>query len=198
MPSLPPNPPLPASPDVDATSPLQWAFHLGVLALICLLAFPCFTREQPWTLLDYGNLAFHEAGHYFLMPFISSPFIVSLGGTLGQLFVPAAFTVYFALQRQGFAAFATTFWLGQNLVNVSIYMRDARVMLLPLLGGGEDGEGHDWNFLFGQMKLLHESVAIAQRTRFLATVIMLVGLGGMAAWLFARRPRSAASDADTL
>lgn len=172
----------------EATSRGQWWMHLAMAVVVCLFAYPYFTRDQPWTLLDYGNLAFHEAGHYFLMPFISSQFIVSLGGTLGQLFVPTAFTIYFATQRQTFAAAVTTFWLGQNLVNVSMYMRDAKVMLLPLLGGGEDGEGHDWNFLFGQMKWLHESVIIADRTRLVATLIMIVGLGGMAWWLWTNRP----------
>lgn len=172
----------------DLTRAGRWWLHLVMFGVVCLFAYPCFNRDQPWTLLDYANLPFHEAGHYILMPFVSSHFIVSAGGTLGQLFVPTAFTVYFVLQRQAFAAFCTTFWLGQNLVNVSVYMRDAKVMLLPLLGGGEDGEGHDWNFLFGQMKLLHESVVIADRTRLLATLVMMAGLGGMIGWLWTNRP----------
>lgn len=183
--------------DVDEAARIgQWWLHLVMLTVVCLFAYPYFTRDQPWTLLDYGNLAFHEAGHYFLMPFISSPFIISLGGTLGQLFVPTAFTIYFGVRRQRFAAACTTFWLGQNLVNVSVYMRDAKVMLLPLLGGGEDGEGHDWNYLFGQMKWLHESVIIADRTRVLATLIMTIGLGGMAWWLWAHRPGAPPAPSD--
>jgi hypothetical protein len=154
------------------------AFHAAVFVLVCGLAVPCFTRAQPQTLLDYANLPFHEAGHYILMPFFGH-FIVSLGGTVGQLFVPSAFAVYFGLRRDWFPMAACVFWLGQNLVNVSVYMHDAKVMLLPLFGGGEDGEGHDWNYLFGQMKLLHESTAIADRVRLLAAVVMSAGLAGM-------------------
>ena len=66
-----------------------------------------------------------------------------LGGTLFQLLVPAAFTV--ALWRAGDRHGATVplWWLGQSLWNVSVYAKDARSQLLPLVGGGE----HDWAFL---------------------------------------------------
>lgn len=171
------------------TASNRWWFHAVAFALVCWFAIPYFTQTQPWTMLDYANLPFHEAGHYILMPFFGR-FIVQLGGTLGQLFVPLAFAIYFGWRRDWFPMWLTLFWLGQNLVNVSIYMRDAKLMLLPLFGGGEDGEGHDWNYLFGQMKLLHESGVIADRTRVLATLLMLVGLGGAAGCLVRFRPAS--------
>ena len=58
---------------------------LFALLVAFWFAYPCLTRSQPYTLLDYADLVFHEAGHAVLAAFVSSPFVVSLGGTLGQL-----------------------------------------------------------------------------------------------------------------
>jgi hypothetical protein len=43
----------------------------------------------------------HEAGHLFFSWF--GEFIGVIGGTVGQLFVPVAFTVYFFIQREFFS-----------------------------------------------------------------------------------------------
>jgi hypothetical protein len=69
--------------------------------------------------------------------------------------VPLAFTVYFLLRRELFSSSVTLFWTGQNLFNISVYVRDARAMALPLVsvGGGEDTI-HDWNYLLSHTGLL--------------------------------------------
>ena len=53
---------------------------------------------DPWCFLDYANLAFHEAGHLFLIPFGTT--MHYLGGTIGQILVPCALAVWF-LFKQG-------------------------------------------------------------------------------------------------
>jgi hypothetical protein len=65
-----------------------------------------------------------------------------------------------ALWRQGDRHGATVplWWLGQNCWNIAVYVRDARVQDLPLVGGGE----HDWALLLGRAGLLHRDLEISR------------------------------------
>jgi hypothetical protein len=129
--------------------------------------------ESTWCFLDYVNLAFHEAGHLFLGFGIST--LHYLGGTLGQLLVPAGLVAWFLL-REGkpFAAAVCLWWFGQNLINIAIYMADARALALPLVGGGD----HDWNELFFRFGLLTEPAVerVSSATHAVGVVVMLLGL----------------------
>jgi hypothetical protein len=140
--------------------------------------------------LDLVNLAFHEAGHLFLAPFGETLHV--LGGTLGQLAVPAGLAAYFLrARRDRFAAAACVWWAGENLVHIAVYMADARDLALPLVGGGE----HDWNTLFYSFGLLGQDsvAAIAGVTRALGVLVMWGALGGAACLVSQWR----ASGADT-
>jgi hypothetical protein len=109
---------------------------------------------QPHCFLDWVNLPFHEAGHLFLAPF--GRLLHFLGGTLMQLVVPALLAASFLKRRSPFSASACLWWLGESLLNVSVYMGDARDLRLELVGGGE----HDWNEIFYRLGLLdQDSVA---------------------------------------
>jgi hypothetical protein len=137
-----------------------WTFSLG-------------TGLSTWCFLDYINLAFHEAGHIFLG--FAGKTLHYLGGTLGQLLVPAALAAWFLLrEEQPFAAALCCWWLGESLVNVSIYMADARSLQLPLVGGGD----HDWNELFYRFGMLSEGAVntTAGITHLLGAAVMLIGL----------------------
>ncbi len=74
----------------------------------------------------------------------------------------------------------------ESLINVSVYMADARELNLPLVGGGD----HDWNELFYRFGLLgEESVArVAGTTHLFGTLIMIIGVGW---WLYFVLPTSA-------
>ena len=129
------------------------------------------------SVLDWVDLPFHEAGHLFFSPFGSTAHY--LGGTLGQLVVPAGLCCYFLLRRgEPLGAALCGFWLGQSLVNVSVYMADARTLELELVGGGD----HDWNELFYRFGLLGESAVrrVSGLTHALGVAVMLCGLG----WAF--------------
>jgi len=124
-------------------------------------------------LLDLVNLPFHEAGHVFLAPF--GHILHVLGGTLGQLAVPAVLGWYFLVRRSdAFASSFCTWWFGENLINISTYMADARAQVLPLVGGGE----HDWTELFFRWHTLDEPsvVRISSATRGAGEVVMLLGV----------------------
>lgn len=149
------------------------------LALFLVLAWWTLRLGTGWAdgcFLDLVNLAFHEAGHVFLTPFGRT--VHFLGGTFGQLFVPALLVWYFLFRRpQRAGAAFCLWWFGENLVNVARYMADARKLQMPLVGGGE----HDWNELFFTFGLLDEDSVhlISATTHLVGVVIMIIGL----AWL---------------
>jgi hypothetical protein len=151
------------------------AFY-GRAALLLLLAWWALrlgTGSSERCLVDGANLAFHEAGHLFF-GFCGST-MHFLGGTLGQLLVPAALGVYFLFwQRQPFASAVCLWWAGESLVDVAGYMADARTLALPLVGGGT----HDWNWLFYRFGLLTEPAVngISSTTHLIGVVLMLIGL----------------------
>ena len=120
------------------------------------------TATYRW--LDSLDLAIHEAGHLIFA--FGGEFLGLSGGTLAQLLIPAAFTV--TLWRQGDRHGATVplWWLGQNCVNIAVYIRDARVQELPLVGGGE----HDWFLLLDRFGMLESEVAIGRAVVFVGAM----------------------------
>ena len=118
--------------------------NLFVIALVASAYFLYYVfTYTDWHFIDNVNLIIHEAGHVIFMPF--GTFLYILGGSLFQVLFPAVFVYYFYRQQSFFEASLLLFWVGQNLLNVSVYASDAVVMQLPLLGG--DNVGHDWNNL---------------------------------------------------
>ena len=137
---------------------------LGVWSL--LLAW----RDNPWSFLDWINLAFHEAGHLFLLPFGET--LHFLGGTIFQLLIPLGLTLHFLYRSSPFSASACLWWFGQNFLGIATYMADARELKLPLVGGGEN----DWNHLLYDWGLLGEdSVRALSSATHGAGVIFMVG-----------------------
>ncbi|UCF41635.1 MAG: hypothetical protein JSW43_04720 [Gemmatimonadota bacterium] len=129
-------------------------------------------------LLDGVDLAIHEAGHVFFGLF--GEFMGFLGGTLFQLLIPVTFLGYFLQRHNRFAAAVMLWWVAQNLWNISVYVKDARDMLLPLVGGGQ----HDWNYLLEAIGQLHRAQEIGQAV-FVAGVlcaVVAVAWGLQQAW----------------
>jgi hypothetical protein len=174
----------------SATAPAWTPKRVGRLALVALLLWVTqrlATRAWSGCFLDLVNLAFHEAGHVFLRPF--GHVLHVLGGTLFQLLVPGLLVWYFLVRRrEAFAAAACVWWLGESLINVAVYMADARDLQLDLVGSGE----HDWNELFFRFHLLdEESVAsVSAATHGLGVALMLLGLAWAALFVLPRAVRS--------
>ena len=168
--------------------------RLGPAALLAVLAWwtaRLAVHPGSGLFLDRVNLAFHEAGHLFLIPFGST--LHYLGGTIGQLAVPAALVVTFrrSTPPRPLGAAVCVWWCGENLVNIAAYMADARSLALPLVGGGD----HDWNELFYRFGLLGEDSvrAVSGATLGLGLLVMLFGLGYGVAVAFFREPAEAAT-----
>jgi hypothetical protein len=116
-------------------------------------------------------------------------FLVAAGGTLAQLGLPLGFAVYFFWKRrEPFSACVALLWLFASMQNMGIYMKDARFLLLPLFGA-DPLDGHDWNYLFGQMRLLHRSVEIGGFFQGLGRLGMAGVLAGMLGLVVRGRPQ---------
>jgi hypothetical protein len=158
--------------DREGSSPAIWLYR-ALLVWLAWWALRLGSGAAAWCWLDLVNLAFHEAGHVFLQPFGKT--IHYLGGTIGQLAVPALLAGYFLLwQARPYASAVCVWWFGESLVNVSVYMADARRLALPLVGGGD----HDWNELFFRFGVLTEPdvAAISGAVRALGVLAMVAGL----------------------
>ncbi len=144
----------------------------GFVAATAIYGFVC--ARDVASFLDRVDLIPHEAGH-LLFGFLGE-FIGVLGGTIGQLLVPVGITIYFISQRQYFSSSVTVFWIGQNMFNISVYIKDASVMELPLVNIG-GGEGiHDWNYILLKLNVLAYDQRIGQVVYALGVLLIVVSV----------------------
>jgi hypothetical protein len=122
---------------------------IGTLVILPLACYYTLNRGQ-FTFIDYINLLIHEGGHGIFKFF--GKFIYTLGGTLMQIIIPGMFVVFYMIKKKKIMSQLFLIWLGQNLINISVYAADARAKKLPLLGGNK--VYHDWNWLLTQTGLL--------------------------------------------
>ena len=137
---------------------------LVIWSLDFLAISPSETNHVNWIygFLDKVNLAFHEAGHIFLM--WAGTFMHAFGGTLLQCLIPLIIMRQFLKQKDNYEASLIFWWLGQNFIDISIYIYDAKARTLPLLGGitgQENPETHDWYVLLNLMNSLDNYAVIA-------------------------------------
>lgn len=145
------------------------------------------TAEIMHSFLHRIDLVFHEAGHVLFMPF--GHFMMVLGGTLGQLLMPAVVTVVLVWKnRDNFGGALGVWWLGQSLMDCAPYIADARSLQLPLVGGGTGADRpgvHDWENILLDLNLIHRDQQIAALADRLGSLILLAGLawGAWILWL---------------
>ena len=74
-----------------------------------------------------------------------------------------------------FGAAVTAWWAGANLLDVAIYINDARNLQLVLLGGhtGSEVEGHDWERILQLTNLLTWDHRIAWTTHIVGAIVMI-------------------------
>jgi hypothetical protein len=146
--------------------PVGGAAVLGAAFAILWILVQASTGDRWVPILDHANLAFHEAGHP-IVGLISQRLAV-YGGTLGQLAFPVATTIAFWSRRHSLG-FAFCFaWTCQNLLNIATYMGDARAMELPLVGGLDPQDAHDWHEIFSRWGMLDTDTAWAGLNRLVA------------------------------
>lgn len=162
--------------------PLVWAGRLFVwLGLVVwgvkFICTPVSGEAFSQSYLHLVNLPFHEAGHILFSLF--GRFVQVLGGTLGQLLIPLIVTVSFLLRGNHFAVSAGLWWLGQNFMDISPYIDDARAGQLMLLGGvtgSEVEDYHDWEFILTRLGLMRFDHLIARISFGCGVLIMVTAL----------------------
>jgi hypothetical protein len=141
----------------------------------------------------FGGITFgaHELGHLFFAPF--GEWMSVAGGSLMQLIVPLGAIALLVGHEDFFGATVGGSWLASSLVDLAVYIGDARAYELDLVGFGEDAV-HDWAWLLGQAGLLPYDLRLAAAARGLGFAILAAScLTG--AWLcleMAGRRRSGA------
>lgn len=132
--------------------------------------------------LDGVNLLFHEAGHVFLGLFGRT--LHFLGGTLGQLFFPAAAVFHFASRREGFEAAVCGIWLAESGMYAGRYIADARAQALPLVGG----HVHDWHWLLSRWGLLEHCELLGGTVHVLSSALAAFALALVLRGAFRKPP----------
>lgn len=127
-------------------------------------------------ILDNANLAFHEAGHPIFG--LLAHRLGVYGGTLMQLLIPAACAWECHRREQLYGFYACLIWIAENLLNIARYMADARAHQLPLVGGLDPEDFHDWTEILNRWGLLNYDTTLAFLVR--------VGAVGLMAWVIWR------------
>jgi hypothetical protein len=119
--------------------------YCGYLCYFLLTGYepaqPGYSPPFALWVLDTINLFIHEAGHLFFK--ILGQWLYILGGSLVQVLLPLALLVV-VWRGNVSQIWYPGFWLGESMVNVSAYIKDAPYRRLKLLA---QGLIHDWNWL---------------------------------------------------
>lgn len=145
--------------------PLERYLPLGLKLAVYLLlviyliqaadVFYEYVPGQPWpfllAMIRNGIFLFiHEGGHALF--FLFGRTLSILGGSFWQIVFPLLSFIIAVRKGSHFIAPFALFWTGTNMMDVSLYMRDAPVRMLPLLGGHK--MRHDWWNLFRDWGML--------------------------------------------
>ena len=178
---------------VDATAWWARAALLAVFALwglrLCWLDYR--DGEIMQSFIHGPLLIFHEAGHVIFRPL--GEWMGVLGGTLGQLLMPALLVGALLWKNRDPFGAAIGLWLfGVSVLDVAPYMYDALEPQLTLLGGGTGNDSfHDWIYLFDSVDLLRRAQRIGALAHALGVAIVLVALAWGAEVLRLQRRRLA-------
>ena len=145
--------------------------RLTLVIIVCLYFWHYAATYTDWHFIDNANLIFHEAGHAIFMLF--GQFIYIAAGSAFQVAFPLFFSIYFLATGRKISGALCLLWVGQNLLNVSIYAGDAVSMKLDLLGG--DSSIHDWNYLLNALGALRYTPIIASVIYYLGMATITLG-----------------------
>jgi hypothetical protein len=139
--------------------------------IVCAYVWYCACTPESFHFIDTVNLIFHEAGHTIFS--FCGEFIHVLSGSGFQIALPLFISLFFFYTKQKTSGALVLLWVGQNLINVSVYASDALAMQLPLLGG--DGSLHDWNYLLNSMGWIFYTQKITSIFSTLGFIVIILG-----------------------
>ncbi len=91
-----------------------------------------------------------------------------------QVLVPVVWLIV-ALRQQSRLASVALFFIGESLVDVSMYARDAEMRVLPLIGG--HNTRHDWATVLGEAHKLDWGEPLGNLFFFLGLAVSLFAIG---------------------
>ena len=126
--------------------------------------------HMPFVLwvIDTIDLFIHEGGH-FSFGFMGR-LIYFMGGSLMQI-VLSSLAIWVFLKSGFRCLIGTLYWLGHNLINVSVYIGDAPYRRLPLIS---DSAIHDWNWIFSYLGGMQMAAPVST-TVFVCGVVTCMG-----------------------
>jgi hypothetical protein len=149
----------------------RWGRSLILASLSGVIGWFAFIAGEPVPLLDGFDLAIHETGH--LLAFLMPELIMFMAGSFAQIAFPAAMAVYFLLKRSDLAGGGFCLaWAGTSAWDVSVYVADAPVQALPLIGGGT----HDWAHILGHFDAIDRAGDIAGFIEAVGAMAVLAGI----------------------
>jgi hypothetical protein len=164
---------------------------------VIFLVWPMREDTIGASFLHLVCLPFHEAGHIIFSPF--GDLMMSFGGSLTQVLVPVICGIAFlTTSRNPFGAAVMCWWAGQNLMDVAVYVNDARSLSLTLIGGhtGAEVEGHDWERILTLTNMLWRDHQIAWALHWMGAATMIAALVWGALMLREREPVDASPSHD--
>ena len=144
---------------------------LVAAALSAAIGWRAFIANEPVPILDWFDLAVHETGH--LVTAFMPDLVMFLAGSVAQVAFPLAMAVYFGYRRneRPAAAFCLA-WAGTSMWDVSVYVADAPVQALPLVGGGI----HDWAWILGHFDAIDRAADVAGFVEVSGAVLVLTAI----------------------
>lgn len=155
-----------------------WGRFLAAALGAAAISFFAFILRSPVPVFDWIDLGVHELGHMIVM---GGPRMLHfLAGSLLQVAVPAALAGYFLWKQKDLAGAGFCLaWAGTSAWDVSVYIADAPIQALPLIGGGT----HDWGYLLGPQgwDALDRAGSIAGFVDLMGMAAAVAGIG-LAVW----------------
>jgi len=158
--------------------------HAIVLIMLSLYSLPLIfssiaSNHANEAFIHLINIPFHEFGHIMFRPF--NHWIMSLGGTIGQLLMPAIVVWAFLYKYyNGFGAAIGFWWFGENFVDIAPYINDARSLSMPLLGGNTGATApygfHDWQYILIEAGHISWDHGLAKFSHLLGALLMITAL----------------------
>jgi hypothetical protein len=149
---------------------------LGYLSLYLATDYqtPHGRHDMPFIVwvIDTIDLFIHEGGHGIFR--ILGQFMHFLGGSLIQFIIPVTTIIVFLRTSGPRTLMVTLYWLGQNMMNVSIYIGDATKQQLTLISRHAM---HDWRWLCGYMGIMDSAEDLAAVVAFFGTLCLVGALG---------------------
>jgi hypothetical protein len=151
----------------------RWGRYLVAAILAGVVGWYAFVAHREVPFLDLFDLGIHEVGH---LVFAFAPrMLMFIAGSIAQVLVPLGLAWYFGMHRRDAAGGGFCLaWAGASMWDVSVYVADAPVQALPLIGGGQ----HDWAYLLGPsgFDVMHLSDEIAGFVEYTGAVLVAAGI----------------------